>query len=158
MTTLNYNISRLSKNITMTLFISIFTAAGIMANVIPQISWQNAELNLDFGNTTLAQNVPDDTQLKNYAQAVLEIETLRKPTLNKIESLVGKDKTSQLACNQQNTIDQLPDEARNLATNYCNQSEEIVKKYGFTNKSFNEMTLTIQGNPTLKQKVQSFMR
>lgn len=158
MTITYYNTLKLNKKIIMAFCLSFFTVTTIITGVIPQLSWQNTQLKLDFNNRLLAQNLPNDEQLKNYAKTVLEIENIRKPTLTKLESLVGKEKTAQLACNKQNTIEELPEEARNLATDYCNQSKIIVEKYGFTVKSFNEMTQTIQANPTLTQRVQDFMQ
>jgi hypothetical protein len=103
-----------------------------------------------------AQNV-SDADLKKYAQAAIEIENLRVTTLANIENIVGKSKPNQLNCYQENTFNQLPNSARNIAENYCEQSETIVKKHGLTNTQFNQIHQQVRSNPTLKQKVQSMI-
>lgn len=146
----SYSISKLNQNLIATFMMSILSAIAIVSGVVPELSLQTGELS--FSNRVLAQNVTDD-ELKKYGQAFLEIEKLRQTTLTNIENIVGKEKTAQMACNQDNTINQLPENARNIANNYCTQSEAIVKKYGLSITQFNQITKTIQQNPSLKQQL-----
>ncbi len=154
MNTISYHY-KLGKNLANTFLITILTATGIITGIVPQLSFKTGELN--FSRIVYAQNITDD-QLKQYAQALVEIEKLRQPTFANLESMVGKEKASQLSCNQENTINQLPDNARGIVTSYCNQSEAIVKKYGLTNSQFNQITKSVNQNPSLKQKLESIIR
>jgi dephospho-CoA kinase len=147
--------NQFNKYLVNTLIISILTATGVITGIVPQLSFETGELN--FSRVVYAQNVTDD-QLKQYAQALVEIEKLRQPTFANLEGIVGKEKASQISCNQENTISQLPDNARSIASSYCNQSEAIVKKYGLTNGQFNQITKSVNQNPSLKQKLESIIR
>lgn len=153
MKTVNSYISRSYTKLTKIVLISILTTTAIVSGVVPEISWQTAQVN--FSNKVLAQS---DEELQRYARALSEIEKLRQTTWSQIESMVGSDKASQVACNQPSSISSLDNDARNLANDYCKKSEAIVKKHGFTNAKFNEITKSVQTNPTLQKKVQGFMQ
>ncbi len=130
--------------------LSCFTA--IIFGIVPDIDWQSKTVNFD--NQVLAQS---DDELKKYAQAAKEIENLRQSTFSQIEAKVGKNRANQLACNQANSINQLPDDARGLAENYCNKSEEIVKKHGLTINRFNQITQQRKNDPSINQKIQNMV-
>jgi len=135
------------------LFFCLLTSlSAIGFGLAPQINWQLKSL--VWVNQVLAQS---DTELRNYAQAAQEIENLRQSTFNQIEAKVGKDKANRLACNQASSLNQLPDDARSLAQNYCNQSEAIVQKYGLTINQFNQITQKRKADPGLNQKIQQMI-
>jgi hypothetical protein len=152
---IHYYISRLNKSLTATVIVSVLIITGIVTGTNPQLSLQTGEL--VFSNAVLAQSFSDN-DLRNYARAVLEIEAIRQPAISQIESIVGRGKAAKLACHQPNTINRLPDNARNIALNYCNTSAQIVSKYGLTNEKFNQITRAVQRDANLRQKVQGFMR
>ena len=152
---INYYISRLNKSLTTNLIISILTVTGIVTGVTPHLSLQTGELL--FSNTVLADSFSDQ-ELQNYAQAVRKIEGIRKSALRQIESIVGKQKAAQLACHQQDSINQLSEPARNIALNYCSTSAQIVQQYGLSNHKFNQITRAVQRDANLRKKVQRFMQ
>jgi len=148
-------INVLNEQFTTKLLLMLLTSiSAIVFDVIPQIHWQTKTLTIN--HQVLAQN-PSDDELLKYAQAAKEIETLRQSTFSQIEAQVGKEKANQLACNQTATINQLPESARNIAQNYCNQSEAIVKKNGLTISQFNQITQQRKQNPSLNQKIQNMI-
>lgn len=146
----NYNfISIFNVNI---LVFSLSCVSAIIFGIIPEINWQSKTIN--FENQVLAQS---DAELQKYAQAAKEIENLRKSTFSQIEAKVGKDKANQLACNQANSINQLPEDARSLAQNYCTQSEAIVQKHGLSISQFNQITQQRKSDSSLDQKIQNMI-
>lgn len=145
----NYSLSKTVYHILILLGLS---TGAIVLGVVPEINTQT----ITFNNHVSAQNV-SDADLKKYAQVAIEIETLRVTTLTNIESIVGKSKPSQLNCYQENTFNQLPNNARTIAESYCEQSEAIVKKHGLTNTQFNQIHQQVRNNPALKQKVQAMI-
>jgi hypothetical protein len=147
--------SRLNKNLTFTLLVSVLTVTGIVSGVVPQLSLEKVQLS--FSNVVLASNVSDG-DLQKYAQAAKRIENLRISALSRIEQIVGKQKTAQLACHQPNTINALPADAQNIARDYCQKSENIVKQSGLSISKFNDITRAIQQDSSLQQKVQNMMR
>jgi Domain of unknown function (DUF4168) len=149
-----YTVNFIKTSYHLFILLSLSTSA-ITLGIIPEINWQNKALNIS--NQAVAQNVSDE-DLKKYAQAAIEIEGIRKTTLSNIESIVSKIKPNQLNCNQSENFNQLPENARNMALNYCNQSENIVKKYGLNNTQFNQIHQQVRQNPTLKQKLQAIIK
>jgi hypothetical protein len=145
----NYSFSKTVYHLLILLGLS---TSAIVLGIVPEIQRQTITLN----NSAVAQSVSDE-DLKKYAQAAIEIENLRVTTLSNIESIVGKSKPSQLNCYQEGTFNQLPSNARNIAENYCQQSEAIVRKHGLSNTQFNQIHQQVRNNPTLKQKVQSMI-
>lgn len=63
----------------------------------------------------------------------------------------------QMSCNQRQSFSQLPDNARNMAIEYCDQSETIVKNHGLSVNRFNQITQQVKQNPSLKQRLQSII-
>lgn len=128
------------------------SSISIVSGLTPEIKGQT----ITFNHQAVAQSV-SDADLRKYAQAAMEIETLRVSTLANIQSIVGNSKPSQLNCHQEDSFNQLPNNARSIATNYCEQSEAIVRKHGLTNTQFNQIHQQVRQNATLKQKVQSMI-
>lgn len=106
-------------------------------------------------NQVRAQNVSDE-DLRKYAQAAIAIENLRQTTYSNIESAIGKS-SGQMSCNQRQSFSQLPDNARRMAIEYCDQSEVIVRNNGLTVNRFNQITQQVKDNPSLKQRLQSIL-
>lgn len=103
----------------------------------------------------MAQNVSDE-DLKKYAQAAIAIENLRQTTYSNIESVIGKS-SGQMSCNQRQSFSQLPENARKMAIEYCDQSEVIVQNNGLTINRFNQITQQVKQDPSLKQRLQSIL-
>ncbi len=103
----------------------------------------------------MAQNVSDE-DLKKYAQAAIAIENLRKTTYSNIEGVTGKS-SGQMSCNQRQSFSQLPENARKMAIEYCDQSEVIVQNNGLTVNRFNQITQQVKQDPSLKQRLQSIL-
>lgn len=148
-------INVLNQQFTIKLLLMLLTSIStIMLGVTNDINWQSKTLTI---NHQVFAQTPSDDELQKYAQAAKEIETLRQSTFSQIEAQVGKEKANQLACNQTATINQLPESARNIAQNYCTQSEAIVKKNGLTISQFNQITQQRKQNPSLNQKIQNMI-
>ncbi|MBD1213859.1 MAG: DUF4168 domain-containing protein [Dolichospermum circinale Clear-D4] len=106
-----------------------------------------------FNSPTIAQtfNV-NDTELTNYVKAVLEMEPVRQQAFEEIKKIIGSKDIPQVICNDPRSVKALPDKAKDIAVNYCNQSQQIVKKF-ITVERFNEITLEKQKNTTLQKQL-----
>ncbi|AFZ54763.1 DUF4168 domain-containing protein [Cyanobacterium aponinum UTEX 3222] len=124
---------------------------GVSLGIVPEYN----QGSISIESKAMAQNVSDE-DLKKYAQAAIEIENLRKTTYSNIEGIVGKS-MGQMSCNQRQSFSQLPDNARNMAIEYCDQSETIVKNHGLSVNRFNQITQQVKQNPSLKQRLQSII-
>lgn len=103
----------------------------------------------------MAQSVSDE-DLRKYAQAAIAIENLRQTTYSNIEGVIGKS-MGQMSCNQRQSFSQLPENARKMALEYCEQSEVIVQNNGLTVNRFNQITQQLKQNTSLKQRLQSIL-
>lgn len=106
-----------------------------------------------FNSPAIAQtfNV-NDTELTNYVKAVLEMEPVRQQAFEEIKKIIGSKDIPQVICNDPTSVNALPGKAKDIAVNYCNQSQQIVKKF-ITVERFNEITLEKQKNTTLQKQL-----
>ena len=135
----------------------IFSLAitALTTGITPEINFTAKTISIS--NQVNAQT-PTDATLKKYADAAMEIESLRKTTFDNIENILGKSKPNTLNCYQEESFNQLPENARSLAVNYCQQSEGIVKKHGLTINQFNQIHQQVRQNNEVNQRLQVIMK
>jgi len=106
-----------------------------------------------FSSQAIAQtfNV-NDAELTNYVKAVLEMEPVRQQAFEEIKKIIGSKDIPQVICNDPTSVNALPGKAKDIAVNYCNQSQQIVKKF-IPVERFNEITLEKQKNTTLQKQL-----
>ncbi|HEY9706397.1 MAG TPA: DUF4168 domain-containing protein [Allocoleopsis sp.] len=114
-----------------------------------------ASVNVIFIPVSLAQNV---TLESRYARALNQIENLRRTTYDKIK-VKTRGNVPIIKCDQKYSFDNLPDEERKIAGEYCQKVAEIVQQNQLSFDDFNKITSQIMGknpkNPELKRKNQT---
>ncbi len=95
----------------------------------------------------------DNTEVTNYAQAVLAMEPSRQRAFEEIKKLIGSGEIPKIVCNDSNSMNGLPNKARDIAVNYCNSSQKIVENNGLSIDRFNNITVELQNNTNLKRQV-----
>ncbi|MBD2666107.1 hypothetical protein B6N60_01788 [Richelia sinica FACHB-800] len=109
---------------------------------------------VSFSTPTLAQNLKvDSREVTSYAQAVLAMEPARQQAFEEIKKVIGSKEVPKIVCNDPNSINALPSKARNIAVNYCNQSQQIVSSQGLSIDRFNQITIELTNNEALKKQV-----
>ncbi|MGI8505116.1 MAG: DUF4168 domain-containing protein [Hassallia sp.] len=93
------------------------------------------------------------TEITNYAKSVLAMEPERRQAFEEIKKLIGGREIPQIVCSNSNTLNGLPNKARDIAVNYCNRSQKIVEQNGLTIDNFNKITRDLQSNDKLKTDV-----
>jgi hypothetical protein len=93
------------------------------------------------------------TEVTNYAQSVLAMEPKRQQAFEEIKKLIGGKEIPKIVCNDPNSMSSLPNKAKDIAVEYCNHSHKIVEEHGLSIDRFNQITLEIQNNNALKNKV-----
>ncbi|WP_232432160.1 DUF4168 domain-containing protein [Chamaesiphon minutus] len=126
---------------------------GLLAGIVPDLTAQQPSL--IFSSTARADEF-SDTDLRNYAAALMQIEPLRQSTLAQV-SRANNGALPNLVCNQPNTMESLNSEARSLFIRYCNQCESIAASRGLSIERFNQITQAVRSNPQLQNRVRSFM-
>ncbi|PLZ15705.1 DUF4168 domain-containing protein [Fischerella thermalis] len=96
---------------------------------------------------------PNNTDIVNYSRALLRIEPERQQAFDKIKKIIGDREIPKIVCSEPNTFKSLPSEARDVAVNYCNRSQQIVQSNGLSIDQFNNITLQLQNNEDLKRQI-----
>jgi len=94
-----------------------------------------------------------NSEVINYAQAVLAMEPSRQQAFGEIKKLIGGGEIPQIVCNDPKSINNLPQKARDIAINYCNRSQKIVEENGLSIDRFNKITVEIQNDNNLKRQI-----
>lgn len=106
----------------------------------------------EFSSAAYAQAV-NNTEVTNYAQAVLEIEQVRQPAFNEIKRLISPQQMPEIVCNKPESFNSLPANARGIAQDFCKRSNDIVERRVGTAR-FNAITLNQQQDANLRRRIQ----
>ena len=137
------------------LFLGVLTSCvGILGGILPDLTAQHpSQL---FSSAAYAQDF-NDTELRNYAQALMQIEPARQSALAQVSRANGGNLPN-LVCNQPNTMDSLNSEAKSLFIEYCNQCETIAASRGLSIDRFNQITQAVRSDSQLQNRVREFLR
>lgn len=130
-----------------------FAVIGLFFGVVPELSGRSNILN--FGSAVYAQDVTD-AEVTNYARAVLKMEPARLGAYDEIKKIIGSNNVPSIACNNLDSVNALPENARTIAVDYCKQYQKIVETYlgpGSVGR-FNQITANLQNDPNLKKRIQ----
>ncbi|MEA5579342.1 DUF4168 domain-containing protein [Anabaena sp. UHCC 0451] len=107
-------------------------------------------LNAKADAQTLTVN---NIEVTNYAQSVLAMEPKRQQAFEEIKKLIGREEIPKIVCNDPSSMNSLPNQAKDIAVNYCNDSQKIVAAHSLTIERFNQITVEIQNNTALKNQI-----
>lgn len=128
------------KRITHSLFLGLITTTTLFVST--------------FNAKAHAQNLSvNNNDVMSYAQAVLAIEPVRQQAFGEIKKIIGSGNIPKIVCNEPNSMNSLPGRARDIAINYCKDSQAIVEGNGLTIEQFNRITMEIPKNNSLKKRV-----
>lgn len=137
------------------LMLGLFSSGAIVWGIVPDLSSSTASR---FNTVVQAQQSPEfsETEIRNYARAVLGIEPRRQTAYNEIQGIVGAGKSiPPVVCNETQTINRLDKAVRDIAVNYCTQAKSIIETNELTIGRFNEITQRQQADPALQKRIQS---
>lgn len=93
-----------------------------------------------------------NSQLSSYAQAVLAIEPIRLKYYRQAQRMFSGQVPRNSCLGEPKNVNS--PRLNQLCQQYLSESMQILKKYDLTPEEFNSMTLQIQANPGLYQRVQ----
>ena len=133
-----------------------FTSFGLALFLTPSI--QPINFSIHWITPAQAQTFNDE-QIKSYASALIEIESLRQSILKEMAGKIGETTIPGLRCDDPKFLDAFPTSARGVAKKYCDLSKEIVEeKYKLTPELFNKITIELSRDQGLKGRIQDAMR
>lgn len=130
--------TRMQDILPKTLFVGMITSATLLFST----------LKVDAQVTSV-----NNIEITNYAKAVLAMEPARQQAFGEIKRVIGNADIPKIVCNDPNSMNGLPSKARDIAVNYCNQSQQIVEEHGLSIDTFNKITMELQSNNNLKRQV-----
>lgn len=151
MTFLSRSLSDLNKTFNRLFIINSFAVIGILCGIIPEIAGNPSGLVFSFAAYTQEFS---QTQINQYAKAVLAIEVERKSAYQKIQQLLGTTPPP-ISCNQKDTLKKLPNAAQKIAVDFCNKSIKITKDSGLKSSEFNAITDETKKNVDLRKRIQN---
>ncbi len=104
------------------------------------------------GNAETPQPVSTN-EVSKYAKAVLYMEPERRQALEEIKKIIGNSEVPTIACNDTNSLSNLPGQAQDVAKNYCKTSQSAVENSGLSVNRFNEITTEQQNNQDLQRQI-----
>ncbi|RAM48289.1 MAG: hypothetical protein C6Y22_28535 [Hapalosiphonaceae cyanobacterium JJU2] len=109
---------------------------------------------LIFSSTANAQNSPPNNKdILNYSRSLLRIEPERQQAFDEIKKIIGDREIPKIVCSEPTSFTSLPSQAKDIAVNYCNRSQQIVESNGLSIDEFNKITLQLQNNDDLKRQI-----
>ncbi|WP_373538349.1 DUF4168 domain-containing protein [Chamaesiphon sp.] len=132
----------------------VASSLSLFGGIVPDFTAQQPHQ--IFSNVARADDFSDQ-DLRNYAAAVVKIESIRQSTLAQVSRAMGGNKLPNLLCDRPNTMDGLNSEAKSLFINYCNQSESIAASHQLSIEQFNRITEAVRSNPQLQDRVRSLI-
>lgn len=149
-----YFLANLNRMLSRSLLVGAISSVGLFTDLVPDLFHTSS--NLVFSTKAFAQDV-SDTEVSKYAKAVLEAEPVRESALSNIQQIIGSGQVPEIACYKKDTLENLPENARDVASKYCSNYESIVKRYFTSFEEFNQITKNVQNDPNLKKRVQDEM-
>ena len=152
MLTVKLNLYKLNKTIISVSRSSILAAIAILCGMTPELSPKIASSAASYA---YAQTfTPEETV--NYAKAGYKVELLRQEVYQEIKGIINQPPPN-IVCNQQQTLRDLPDNVRQIANRYCNESRQIVREHNLTIDRFNELKQHYDRGDDFYQEVQKIL-
>ncbi len=148
------------------------SAIGLLGGFLPSLSPGSHSIEFMAPAAAQSSRPPvlnadvSDTEVTNYAKAVLAIEPLRQQAYNDVKQIMGARDVPPITCFRQGSMRQLPETARPIVERYCNRSKEIIEQYFGNTRSnrqrYNDITIAIAKdkdgnvpNPQLQQRIEN---
>lgn len=142
------------------LAIATLSATGVLLGWAPNFStgsltpqWEQAAHALWFDAGAKQTNI-SDADIRNYARAVLSIESRRQAAFRAMQQVLPNRQVPNIRCDERSSLNGLPREARQIAVDYCTESQQVVEDLGLTIDQFNRITAAQQNDGSLAERIQ----
>ncbi len=148
----------MTASVRLLLIASIMATGGTIAadhlNRLPDVE-------VTIGTIAIAQTIaqtpepPSAQEVRNYASAILAMEPLRQTAYTEVKRIVGSGNVPEITCHRRQGLDSLAPDIRIIAIDFCTQSKRIVEGSGLSISRFNDITLLLENDQTLQQRIQA---
>lgn len=149
MFTINLNLQQLLKIRSSFWQATIIATVSLASGIIPNISLQKE---FSWDNTVYAQEYSPE-EIYNYAKAGFEVEMLRQQVYQEIKTMVNAPPPD-IVCDRPETINDIPDNVKEIANNYCDRVPQIVEENNLSIQRFNQLKNDYDRGGSFYQQVQ----
>lgn len=136
------------------LMVGAVSMTGLLLGIVPDL--QHDTLLQSFSSAAHAQAVPD-SQIRSYAQTLLDIERLRQTANQQIQGVLGPQaQIPRDTCHELN-IRNVQREIRQIVVDFCNQSAQVAGQNQISTSDFNAITEALSSNPDLANRIRQEM-
>jgi negative regulator of sigma E activity len=147
-----FNVKRwLSRSVMVGVGAVVSLGLGLVPSIQPNVPAAGQPLTVSFGSAAYAQSISDQ-EVANYARSVLAIEPLRQSAYDQIKGISGS--VPRIECHRPSSLNDLPDNVRQIAVNYCNQAISIVESNSLTISRFNAIRVAQDSDSSLLNRIQ----
>lgn len=127
---------------------------ALLLGVVPDL--QRDTLAQSFSSAAYAQAIPD-SQVRSYAQTLLDIERLRQTATRQIQGILGPQaQIPRDTCNELN-VRNVQREIRQIVVDFCTQSAQVAGQNQISTSDFNTITGALSSNPDLANRIRQEM-
>ena len=153
MLTVNFAACNLSKICSRIIKVSSLASLGIMLGLVPQFPPQYYSISFEYN--AYARDYTQQEMI-NYARAGWQIEMLRRKTYQEIKQETNQ-RPPNIVCNRPETIAQLSQNIRIIASNYCQGTINIIEDNNLSIERFNELKRDYDRGGEFHQQVQQML-
>lgn len=164
---LSLNAAKPPRWLARSLWVGAFSAAGLLLGWVPTVQVSGGQalsesseafvVELSFGNAAHAQSSISDTEIRSYAQTVLEMEPYRISAYDEIKRITGSE-VPPILCHRASSLNNLDPSIRDIAINFCNQAVSIAESHNLSITRFNEITIAQQSDGALANRIREVIR
>lgn len=138
----------------------VLALVGITMGLIPEVAVRSPSnpsnpITISFDRHAQAQEFTPE-EIENYAKAGYQVELLRREVYQEIKNSINQPPPD-IACDRQETLNDLEPEVKAIADRYCLRSREIVEQHNLTADRFNELKTYYDRQDSFYQQVQSIL-
>jgi hypothetical protein len=130
------------------LMVAVGASVSLCLGLVPSFQISSG---VSFSSVAYAQSI-SDSDVQSYARSVLAIEPLRQSAYEEIKGISGS--VPRIECHRPSSLNDLPDNVRQIAASYCNQAISIVERNGLTITRFNEIRMAQDADSSLLNRIQ----
>lgn len=140
---------------------SVLAAIALMGGVIPEVSLQastfnNLQITAASSSTNAYAQQFTPEEITNYAKAGYQVELLRRQVYKEIKTMINQP-PGDIACDQEETLEDLNPNVREITERFCNQTIDIVQRNNLTVDRYNELKTNYDRQESFYQQVQSVL-
>lgn len=136
-----------NRILSQSLIVVALSAVSLLAGLTPGLSKDSHSLT--FSSSASAQQL-SNSELTRYVTVSKQLELMRRSVYDEIKRISGGNVPNITSCSPQ----RLSGDVAQIWQRFCAQSEELIKRAGFTTNRYNAITKMRESDAELERRVQ----